>query len=174
METKEALLDSLDGSGSDAERETVSAIRRLSGDNAPREFLQHFRRSKKAEQRVACVYYAQPYARWNADALQIGLEGIEDRSKMVRFRAFELLAIAQNFDVLPRIQQALRDAKDAAEAEDAKACQCAILTQNHNCYRDRSCTGNVSFEWDEILPGSGRRTVVAGPCTEALCRRCAD
>lgn len=77
------LLAQLDGSGSDKEFDAVQELRKL-GKRFPKILLEQYRISNKWSTRSSCVYHAFRYARNIEDAVQLGIEGLSDRSKVVR------------------------------------------------------------------------------------------
>lgn len=49
-------------------------------------------RARRAELRVALVFYSTRFARCSADAFALGIAALSDRSSLVRYRACGLLA----------------------------------------------------------------------------------
>jgi hypothetical protein len=145
MANVEALLERLDGSGSQKEYEAVGELRGIVGDDLPRYLLAKYRTSKRWQQRAACVFRALAYARESEDAVNLGREAIRDRSKVVRYRAGMLLSYAQRPDVIPELRQLLKEKGHAPDLEDVRAALDALDNRNPNYYVDRDHSGMVTM-----------------------------
>jgi hypothetical protein len=139
------LLDQLDGSGSAQEFAAVKQLREL--NNFPRLLLDRYKSSKNWKARSSCVYHAIRYAKNNNDAFQIGLAAINDRSKIVRYRAFMLLAYSLNKKALADLQKVLDTSNDETTKGDALAAIDAIRNQNHHYFVDRDHSGLTTMNF---------------------------
>jgi hypothetical protein len=148
----QALLDAIDGSGSHDE---AQATGRLSKTKEGRTYwlLHRYRTSSRWKVRCTCVYFALGAARASEDALTLGREATRDRSRQVRYRAFELLAWTQRKDALPALREALDSAeRGGPDAADALAAMDAIERQNRHLFLDREHTGKVlSYTAQEFM-----------------------
>jgi hypothetical protein len=152
MVSVEALLECLDGSGSQKERDAVTALRRIVGNDLPKYLLAKYRTSKRWQQRAACVFRALAHARESEEAVVLGREAIRDRSKVVRYRAGMLLAHAQRADVIPELRQLLTEKRDEPDLEDVRAALDALDNRNPNHYVDRDHSGMVTMaveKWED-------------------------
>lgn len=134
-------LAALDGRGSDAEFEAVRRLATL-GDGFPALLLERYKRAPKFGQRASCVYHATGYARANAAAYQLGLDALQDRSKVVRYRACLLLAVAQRREAIPYLRALV--ASDRSR-EDALAAIDALEHGNQHLFVDREHSGKVAL-----------------------------
>lgn len=146
MAEAQALLQRLDGSGSQEEYDAVAQLRRLLGPELPRYLLETYRSSKKWQQRAACAFRALADARQSEDALTLGREAIRDRSKVVRYRAGMLLAWAQRPEVIPELRALLDEKGRGPETEDLAAALDALENRNPNYYVDRDHSGMVTLD----------------------------
>lgn len=137
----EAMLNYLDGRGSDAEYAAVKELSGL-GDRFPELLFQKYLVSKKWGERASCVFHSIKYAKDHAIAFQLGLEAIKDKSRHVRYRACMLLAVAQKRAAIPYLEALL---KDPHSAGDASAAIDSIQHQNHNYFVDRDHSGKVKL-----------------------------
>ena len=160
----EQLFSRLIGSGSEAELEAMRQLRDILGPRLPSALLSLYRRSKRFGPRLAAVFYGTRYARWHEDAYRLGLEAIYDKSRTVRFRAYELLAFAQKEEALPVLRAALSQLSGKDDVEDVHACMRALEKKNHNCFRDRKHTGTQLYEFLEVAPDGSERYITAPPC----------
>lgn len=137
----EHALTKLDGRGTDAE---FDAVRRLAalGDRFPELLLEQYKRSSRLGQRASCVYHATKYAKANAAAYQLGLEALRDKSKVVRYRACLLLAVAQNREAIPSLKAL---ATSTRSREDALAAIDALEHRNQHYFVDREHSGKVTL-----------------------------
>jgi len=146
----EALLNDLDGRGSDREWKAVKQLRGLR--ELPEHLLRHYRRSRRFGARAACVYHCTPFAASNQSALTLGILALEDKSKIVRYRAALLLAIAQKTEAIPALE-AMRQRRQSNEsADDAAAAITAIRTKNPNRFVDRENSGMLKLNVEHADP----------------------
>jgi hypothetical protein len=135
----EQHLSKLDGRGSDSEFAAVEALAKL-GDRFPELLLDKYRSARKWGDRASCVYHATKYAKSNEAAYKVGIEALRDRSKVVRYRACLLLAVAQRAEAIGFLEPLLFDSNTGS---DAKAAIDAIKHQNQNYFVDRDHSGKV-------------------------------
>ena len=140
--SERAALDTLDGSGSDAEWAAVETLRREAGDRVPSLLLAKYRSGCEAGVRTSCVFHATRYARTNEDAVQLGREALRDRSKVTRYRACLLLAYSLRRDTLEDLRAAQAEAPKESQ-EDIRAAIDAIENGNSNFFVDRDHSGKV-------------------------------
>ena len=98
--------------------------------------------------RVSLVFHSIRYARVSEDAFQLGLQGINDRATLVRYRACALLAYSLRKDALKPLKALLKH-EDQKTVEDAKAAIRAIKKQNHHLFIDRSNSGRTHWVVNE-------------------------
>ena len=146
----ESLLNNLDGRGSDREWEAVKQLRGLR--EFPEHLLRHYRRSRRFGARAACVYHCAPFADSNQSALTLGILALEDKSKVVRYRAALLLAIAQKTEAIPALEAMRQRHQSNESAEDAVAAITAIRTKNRNRFVDRENSGMVTLNIENVAP----------------------
>lgn len=140
------LLDKLDGRGSDQE---FNAIRELSklGDKLPSILLERYRIAKKWQVRCSCVYHTISYSRDVDDAVQLGIEALSDKSKVVRYRSCMLLAYSLKKEALPALQEIKLKITDTETLDNVNAAIDAIENQNSNFFVDRQHTGKVTLSF---------------------------
>ena len=136
------LLQVLDGRGSDSEFTAIQAL--ASREALPELLLLVYRSAKAWGVRASCVYHAIHYAANNESAFTLGLEGATDRSRVVRYRACMLLAVAQRSEAIPTLVKA---AELPGTSEDATAAIDAIRSGNHNFFVDRDHSGKVKLSF---------------------------
>jgi hypothetical protein len=141
---EQGLLARLDGSGSDSEWQAVAVLRERAGNRLPGLLLATYRQARRAGPRASCVYHATRYARVSDAAVCLGLEALEDRSRIVRYRACGLLAYAQRPDVLDRLRERLVDVPDVSKA-DVRAAIDALEQGDHNLFIDRGHSGKLTW-----------------------------
>ena len=139
----ERLLQGLTGKDDWPELNRTNELKEL-GDKLPNHLLCQYRRSPKAENRCACVFYAIPYAKRIEAAYTLGLEALTDRSRIVRYRACMLVAFALRREALPTLRELLNH-QDLKTVEDARAAIYAIENQNHNYFVDRKHRGKIKL-----------------------------
>jgi hypothetical protein len=105
--------------------------------------LAQYGKSKRFGQRASCVYHAMFYAKASKSALALGVAATSDKSKVVRYRAAMLLAIAQSASALPALTA--MKAKFSDTAADADAAIRAIEGHNPNWFVDRDRTGLITL-----------------------------
>lgn len=143
----EALLNLLDGTGSDAEWAAVLELRTL-GSKLPQLLGEHFHRSRSWKVRSSCVYHAMRYAKESDTAVVIGLAAIKDKAQAVRYRGAMLLAYSQRKDVLAKLHEARAALQGKQGADDMMAAIDAIESENHNYFVDRTHSNNVTMTID--------------------------
>jgi hypothetical protein len=135
----EQHLRKLDGRGSDGEFHAVELLANL-GDAFPKLLLEKYRTAKKFGDRASCVYHATKYAKSNEAAYTLGIEALRDRSKVVRYRACRLLAVAQREEAIGSLERLLFD---PISGSDAKAAIDAIRRRNLHYFVDRDHSGKI-------------------------------
>ena len=143
-ESEEILLGHLDGRGSDVEWRAIESLQQLAGARLPKLLLAKYRSSRLAGPRSSCVYHATRFARASDDAVQLGLEAMTDRSKLVRYRALGLLAYSQRRNLLDHLRTHL-DTVPEASRTDLLAAIDALEQGNHNLFVDRERSGKVTW-----------------------------
>lgn len=138
------LMEKLDGSDSDEEAKAIDLLRKM-GNEFPRFLLNKYRASKKWQARCSCVYNAIRYARDVEDAVQLGIEALSDRSKIVRYRACMLLGYALNESAIPFLEDLSHSSNDSETIDDANAAIDAIKHKNSNFFVDRDHTGDITL-----------------------------
>jgi len=147
------LLAMLDGKGSESEWSAIRELRSLGPALAPH-LLAHYRSARSWKVRASCVYHSVRYARDSDDALQLGLEAVHDKAKVVRYRACMLLAYSLKRQLLPELRRQ-RAAATGPDAADLDAAIDAIECQNHNYFVDRDHSGQMTLT---ISDACGTRT----------------
>lgn len=104
--------------------------------------------------RAWLLHLAIRYARESEEATQLGIEALEDQSKVVRYRACSLLAYSLKTEALPHLEKLL-DSSENQTREDAAAAINAIKSQNHNLFIDRTNSGKTFWEVDQSRPNIG-------------------
>jgi HEAT repeat protein len=143
-ESEQKLLDYLDGRGSDVEWRAIQSLQQLAGARLPELLLEKYRSSRLAGPRSSCVYHATKFARASEDAVQLGLEAMNDRSKVVRHRALGLLAYSQRRNLLDHLRTYLNTVDEASRA-DLLAAMDAHEQGNHHLFVDRERSGKVTW-----------------------------
>jgi hypothetical protein len=105
-------------------------------------------RFKRWQGRVSLVFHSIRYGRVSEDAFRLGLEALNDRATVVRYRACALLAYSLRKDALFCLNQMLEH-RDAKTAADAKAAIAAIKEQNHHLFVDRDRSGRMIWVVNE-------------------------
>lgn len=138
-------LEAIDGSGSDSERAAIEILKKAHGENLAHLFLARFNLTKKWSRRAAFLYYSTPYSKNNAHAVQLGEEALNDRSKIVRYRACKLLAWSLSKNSLNKLKEALDNEKDESTCSHIRAAIDAIEAQNSDYFVDRNHSGMVTM-----------------------------
>ncbi|MDH3419807.1 MAG: hypothetical protein OEM78_10060 [Gammaproteobacteria bacterium] len=94
--------------------------------------------------RASLVFHSIRYARVSEDAFQLGLEALNDRATVVRYRACALVAYSLRTDELFALKKLLTHT-DPKTVEDAKAAMNAVRKQNHHFFQDRDESGKVHW-----------------------------
>jgi hypothetical protein len=103
---------------------------------------------KRWQGRVSLVFHSIRYARVSEDAFRLGLEAVNDRATVVRYRACALLAYSLRADALFRLNQLLKH-DDPKTVGDAKAAITAINKRNHHLFVDRDGSGRTTWVVNE-------------------------
>lgn len=140
-----ALLNDLDGSGSDKEFNAIRQLREL-GDELPELLLDKYKAAKKWGERSSCVYHSIRYARCSSAAVKLGVEALSDKSRVVRYRACMLLAYSLDKTVLPDLKSMEVATNDEETLRDLKAAIDAIESENSDYFVDREHSGKVHLK----------------------------
>jgi len=146
------LLEPLDGRGSDQEWQAIGELRARLGDRLVSALYWKYRMSKSWQARCSCVYFCFAYARNSTEAVELGIEALRDRSKVVRNRACQLLAYSLDRSALPALRAAVESG--GVSVGDFLAAIDAIENQNHNFFVDRDHSGMVTMDMDVQTSGS--------------------
>ena len=95
------------------------------------------------------LYWVCRYARINPAVVNLGRFAINDRSKLVRYRACQILSYALDKESIPMLE-ALLTHKNEETRKDAAAAIDAIKCQNHHFFSDRAHAGNIFWEPGKI------------------------
>lgn len=139
----------IDGSGSVAERSYLKKLFQ-NVDEALKLLFQLYSRAKDWRIRSACVYYAMPYARDERLAVDLGVEALSDRSKIVRNRASQLLAYSLNERALPFLEKGRRCDAISNSHADFDAAIDAIRYKNSDYFVDRSHSGMIAMRVNKL------------------------
>ena len=138
-------LKDIDGKGGDIERQAIVQLRLSLGPNYVDALWHLYRSSRSNGVRAACIYYCFEQARTNQAATELAVLALGDRSKIVRYRACQLLAYSLDRVLLPRLD-AIRKGIPKDSLADLDAAIDAIANQNQNYFLDRTHTGNIFME----------------------------
>ena len=143
MESSEIneLLAFLDGRGSDEEYKAIERLKDFEV-NLPEVLLNKYNNSKKWGERASCLYHSIKYAKNNENSYQLGIKALNDKSKVVRYRACMLLAVAQKKEAIPFLEELLENNDSQS---DAIAAIDAIKNNNQNYFVDREHSGKVKL-----------------------------
>lgn len=136
---------------------TESCLARNSRSGSKKEglaywLLHRYRTSPDWKVRWSCVYSAMGPARTSEEALTLGREAIRDRSRHVRYRACQLLAMIQRKEVLPDLRDVLAKLRGGPGSDDVRAAIDAIESENRHYFLDREHTGRVrGYTLDEFM-----------------------
>jgi hypothetical protein len=138
------LFAQIDGRGTTEGFDAVRKLRVLLADQFPAEMLQRFKTARKLGQRAAYLYHCFGVAKTSADAKQMALLGLRDKSKIVRRRACQLLAYAQDSSLLPEMIKA-RESIPPESRADLEAAIDAVENENQHYFVDRTHSGKVKM-----------------------------
>ena len=140
-----ALIDRLDGSGSDCEWSAVDRLRTALDGDLPEYLLTRYKSQRLWKPRSSYVYHATRYAKESEAAVELGKLAVSDKSNVVRYRACKLLAYSLRRELLPFLEQVLSKTADEKTRGDIEAAMDAIAEQNHNFFADRDHSGKVTL-----------------------------
>ena len=143
----ERLMQQIDGSGSESEREAVRILRIQLGQQFYSSLLDLYRNSSNWKIRASCLYYAIAGARTGHVAKGLALEALSDRSGVVRYRACMLLAASLDKSLLPRLLNSKETIPSKSRGDLAAAID-AIQGQNINWFIDRDHSGKMKLNVD--------------------------
>ncbi len=138
------LINDLDGSGSDSEWAAVDELRTVLGKDLPLYLLKRFGSCRKWAARCSYVYHAIRYARDCQDAIELGMQALQDKSIKVRYRGCMLLAYSLRKDLLPKLRRIASEIP-ANSQDDLLATIDAIENENHHYFADRDHSGRVTL-----------------------------
>ncbi|UTM59104.1 hypothetical protein L4174_020540 [Photobacterium sp. CCB-ST2H9] len=141
----EEYLKLLDGRGSDNEFSVVKELSCL-GMEFPKLLLEKYRGSKKWGERASCLYHASKYVVSSPHAFELGIEALGDKSKVVRYRACLLLAMAQKSEAIKPLGALITNSESS---DDAKAAIDAIEHKNHHYIADRDHSGMATLNVEQ-------------------------
>jgi hypothetical protein len=136
-----SVLSRLDSSDQ-AERDAAWGEVGRHGAAADAHLIEYFGRARKWQTRAAILHHLVGRARQDERVRELGRKALNDRSRVVRYRACAIAAYALRPDAVPALQ-ALFNHPDRQTAEDARAACDAIAHQNHHYYVDRHHTGQM-------------------------------
>jgi hypothetical protein len=141
------VVQKLNASTVAGEEEAWSQLRSLGVAVVPllREAYPKFRRWQG---RDSLVFHSIRYGRVSEDAFLLGMEALNDRAMVVRYRACALLAYSLRRDAIPSLK-ALLETDTSRVAADIEAAMLAISEQNHHLFMDRDSSGRVSWTVNE-------------------------
>ena len=134
-----ALVAQLDIANPAEENAAWNELKSL-GDSVVPHLADQYPRARRWQQRVALVFHSIRFARQSNAAFQLGLNALDDRSYMVRYRACGLLAYSLRREALPALQKLLAHS-DTRTVEDARAAMEAVTRNNHHYFVDRTHSG---------------------------------
>jgi hypothetical protein len=148
MEKKQIqdLVSRLDTANEREQEQAWEQLRPLGKEVLPF-FLEIFPGMKKWQGRGALLYHATKFARDSEVSLALALMALNDRSRIVRYRALGLLAYSLKSDVIPYIEPLLNH-QDRNTAEDARAAIDSIMHNTHHYFIDRAHSGQIFWEID--------------------------
>lgn len=134
-----AIVQDLDTTSVSAEEEAWLKLKPLGSAVVPY-LAEFYTRCGKWQGRASLLFHSIRFARDSEAAFQLGVEALQDKSAVVRYRACSLLAYSLRVDALQHLDPLLRHS-DAKTSADAKAAIQAIRTRNHHLFVDRNRTG---------------------------------
>jgi hypothetical protein len=143
-----SLLDKL-GQNADQEFDVIGELNKLAV-RLPSVLLHRYRTEKKWQTRRSCVYHAIGYSKDDNDAVQLGIEALSDKSKVVRYQACLLLSFSLKKEVLPELQKVKQTISDNETLANVEAAIDAIEHQNTNFFADRQHTGKITLKITKI------------------------
>jgi len=95
---------------------------------------------KKWQGRASLVFHCIRFARDSDEAFLLGVQALQDKSTVVRYRACSLLAYSLRKDALQHLAPLLRHSDPKTQA-DAKAAIEAVSSKSHHLFVDRTRSG---------------------------------
>lgn len=142
------MLDKLD-QNADQEFNVIGELNKF-GVRIPSVLLDRYRTEKKWQTRRSCVYHAIGYAKDDIDAVQLGIEALSDKSKVVRYQACLLLSFSLKKEALPALHKVKLTISDGETLANVDATIDAIENQNTNFFADRQHTGKITLRINQI------------------------
>jgi hypothetical protein len=125
--------------------ETAWAQLRPLGIDVVPHLANFYPRARKWQGRAWLIYQAIRYSRVSEDAFQLGLNALNDKSSVVRYRACSLCAYSLRHEAIP-VLKTLLSHQDQKTVADTRAAIDAIQHQNHNYFHDRTHSEQVLWE----------------------------
>lgn len=113
-------------------------------DLAPR-YVEAFLLLRRYPGRMCILFRLIGYARQNPKVIDLALNALKDRSRIVRHHACAALAYAKSERVLPALRLLLEHS-DPETRQHAAAAIAAITSRNHHYFAERDHTGKVFWE----------------------------
>ena len=139
------ILDRIDSEFAHRGALLREAKTRVGTKNFGKLLFEEYLKSRSWRIRAVCVYHCIGRPRTDDHSYRIGLEGIKDKSRVVRYRACMLLAVAQRDEALPHLRKLLLHSDEASVA-DARAAIDAIENRNKNFFVDRDHSGMIELD----------------------------
>lgn len=136
------ILDSISEKSDENNAELMLKLQRKIID-PPAFYLHLFGNIKNYSSRLTCVYWSQSYSKVHDSALRLGFRGVEDRSRVVRYRSLRLLAISESDIALEFLENLDRNPFSKDDLEDIDAAMSAIRKKNRNLFIDRQESGRM-------------------------------
>ena len=107
-----------DGRTSTNHQEAIAALEAL-GMDVPGLLAKKYMISRRWSDRAICVSHCTEYSNSNEDAFQLGIMALQDKSKIVRQKACELLAVSQRSEAIEHLRKLLSDRALREHAQEA-------------------------------------------------------
>jgi hypothetical protein len=138
------LVKALDTSNARQEEETWSQLKPLGQAIVPY-LAEYYPLAKRWQCRAALIFHSLRFARTSDTAFQLGITALNDRARVVRYRACGLLAYSLRKEAILYLRPLLKH-EDSNTVEDATAAIDAIQQQNHHYFVDRTKTGRAFWQ----------------------------
>jgi hypothetical protein len=114
-------------------------------ENLIPQYIEAFYRIRNWPGRMHIVHYLVRYAKKHPEIIELGLYGLKDKSRIVRYYCCAILAFAGQKQHIPFLDE-LTDHKNINTRRDARAALDAITNSNHHLFADRDHSGRVFWE----------------------------
>ncbi|MGF1593368.1 MAG: hypothetical protein ACFCUW_08825 [Kiloniellaceae bacterium] len=143
-EEMQALLDRIDGTGSEDDRAARKALVALDlGVELPKHLLPKYRRERKLDARIECLRLSIRYSQESEEAFQMAIEALGDRSATVVHLACVLLSFSLRKDALPALRILEATGKTENRRDYARRAIDAVEHENPHYYLDTKHTGKA-------------------------------